>query len=765
MASTIDNIGLYGSTVGKLNLSTSTLAWSSATTSDKYSTTSSNVVHAEWTVYGKMAYLRVTVKDSDGKKSLRRFDGFATSSFDSVKSQFLTNYDVEVVKTKMDLTGASYGLPTLKDSRLTFNSNEVSPDGTENNPGPEMMSLEMSEVSQCVMRGTGKDRNLIELQFQDNDNLEKNSDQLVQISFYVPPEADMDLSDRSLKTTAEDLHAELLQASNINSATGSIICEFKSDTLMKFLSPSGKYGIELYDGYLRMQGSKYDFKIKYTDISRLFLLNRPDGRAFFIVALEKAVRQGQQKHSYLVIQVDKNDSTVALNLDEEAKNKSGMKDEKLSGKFSNIMAKAFKLITGKKVFVTGKFRGYRDYEAIPCSLKANDGLLYPLEKQFIWLHRPPVLVRFEEISSVEFQRYGGSGASGRNFDLAINLRNAGDGGSKEYVFSGIEKTEFPLLKQFLNEKKIKITNLREDNGRKSYNEGDSDDNAGPLDLGSADEDSEDDGDYGDADAKKEQDAESSDDDMSDDDDDMSEGSDVEEARKRARGEPITAKAPAKKRAKKTTSSSPRKKGTKKKKDPNAPKRAQTSFLIFSNANRAKIKEENPDIAFGAVATKLSEMWKACTEDDKIPYEEKAAEDKARYQKEMESYVPPDDLSDAPTPKGKKSPTKKKAAKKDPNAPKNAKGSYMFFSTAKRAEIKAENPDISFGELSKKTGEVWKSLSVEDKQPFEDLAAEDKERYNKETEAYKKMKKEALAMSSDSSSDDSDDSDSDSDDSD
>ena len=111
----------------------------------------------------------------------------------------------------------------------------------------------------------------------------------------------------------------------------------------------------------------------------------------------------------------------------------------------------------------------------------------------------------------------------------------------QYVFSGIEKTEFPLLKQFLNEKKIKIINLREDNGRKSYNEGDSDDNAGPLDLGSADEDSEDDGDYGDADAKKEQDAESSDDDMSDDDDDMSEGSDVEEARKRARGEPITAK--------------------------------------------------------------------------------------------------------------------------------------------------------------------------------------------------------------------------------
>ena len=98
---------------------------------------------------------------------------------------------------------------------------------------------------------------------------------------------------------------------------------------MKFLSPSGKYGIELYDGFLRMQGSKYDFKVKYTDISRLFLLNRPDGRAFFIVALEKAIRQGQQRHSYLVLQVDKSDSSVTLNLDEEARNKSGMKDEQV----------------------------------------------------------------------------------------------------------------------------------------------------------------------------------------------------------------------------------------------------------------------------------------------------------------------------------------------------------------------------------------------------------------------------------------------------
>ena len=49
---------------------------------------------------------------------------------------------------------------------------------------------------------------------------------------------------------------------------------------------------------------------------------------------------------------------------------------------------------------------------------------------------------------------------------------------------------------------------------------------------------------------------------------------------------------------------------------------------------------------------------------------------------------------------KKAPTKKKATKKkkDPNAPKNALSAFMYFSKAKRPEIKEENPEASFGEL-------------------------------------------------------------------
>ena len=35
-----------------------------------------------------------------------------------------------------------------------------------------------------------------------------------------------------------------------------------------------------------------------------------------------------------------------------------------------------------------------------------------------------------------------------------------------------------------------------------------------------------------------------------------------------------------------------------KKDPNAPKKALSAFMIFSQENRSKIKEANPDASFG-----------------------------------------------------------------------------------------------------------------------------------------------------------------------
>ena len=55
------------------------------------------------------------------------------------------------------------------------------------------------------------------------------------------------------------------------------------------------------------------------------------------------------------------------------------------------------------------------------------------------------------------------------------------------------------------------------------------------------------------------------------------------------------------------SGSSRKKGSKK--DKNAPKRAQSAFMIFMNEHREQIKRDNPGIAFTDIAKKRGEMWR------------------------------------------------------------------------------------------------------------------------------------------------------------
>lgn len=39
---------------------------------------------------------------------------------------------------------------------------------------------------------------------------------------------------------------------------------------------------------------------------------------------------------------------------------------------------------------------------------------------------------------------------------------------------------------------------------------------------------------------------------------------------------------------------------------------------------------------------------------------------------------------------------------------------MYFSQEKRSDVKADNPETSFGDLGKILGQMWKDLSEDDK---------------------------------------------------
>ena len=65
--------------------------------------------------------------------------------------------------------------------------------------------------------------------------------------------------------------------------------------------------------------------------------------------------------------------------------------------------------------------------------------------------------------------------------------------------------------------------------------------------------------------------------------------------------------------------------------------------------------------------------------------------------------------------GSASETKKARKLKDANAPKKAVSAFMRWSQAERNAVKTAHPELDFGGIGKKMGELWASLPADEKQ--------------------------------------------------
>jgi len=81
----------------------------------------------------------------------------------------------------------------------------------------------------------------------------------------------------------------------------------------------------------------------------------------------------------------------------------------------------------------------------------------------------------------------------------------------------------------------------------------------------------------------------------------------------------------------------KKKKKKAKKDPNKPKRNMSAFFLYSCANRASVKEKNPDATFGGLAKIISVEFKALSDKERKKWDKKAVKDKERYDEAMKVY--------------------------------------------------------------------------------------------------------------------------------
>ncbi|KDR11732.1 FACT complex subunit Ssrp1 isoform X1 [Zootermopsis nevadensis] len=621
---------------GRLKLTDQHIIFKNSKTGKVEQITASDLDIVNWQRLVGTWGIRIFLKNG----TLHRFGGFKEGEQEKIAKFFSSNYNKEMLEKELSLKGWNWGTARFNGAVLSFDvgSNTA-------------LEVPLNHVSQCT---TGK--NEVTLEFHQNDDAPVS---LMEMRFHIPSSelaGDVD--------PVEAFHQQVMKQASVINLSGDAITTFKE---IQCLTPRGRYDIKIFQSFFQLHGKTFDYKIPMSTVLRLFILPHKDSRQmFFVVSLDPPIKQGQTRYHYLVFLFgQEEDITIELSItDEEVKEKyDGKLSKEITGPTYEVLGKVMKAIVNRKITVPGGFVGHSGTPAVGCSYKAAAGYMYPLERGFIYVHKPPVHIRFEEINSVNFARSGGGT---RSFDFEVETKSG-----VVHTFSSIEKDEYGKLFDFITSKKLRVKN-RGKSDKPSYADdfGDSDHEDEPdayLARVKAEAEERDEGDGA------ESEDESTDEDFNPDQQesdvaeeydsnptpsDSDEGSGDSEHEKNKKKVEKKERKPKKT---KTVSEKPRKKHVKQDKDENKPKRPPTAFMLYLNANREKIKSENPGIVVTDIAKKGGEMWRDLK--DKSEWENKASKLKEEYAKAMKEY-------EASGGGGSESKDKKKETKKKESTPKS-----------------------------------------------------------------------------------------------
>jgi len=403
--------------------------------------------------------------------------------YDTLQKCFKVWYGVEIAQKEHALRGWNWGKNDLTRNELTFN--------VRNQPAFEVPYTEISNTNLV-----GKNEVSVEFALSNGDDTGTNGhlggarakgkktggavDQLTEVRFYIPgtetrkDKADDDeeggaasgeegeKSDEKQENAANAFWKSLSEKAEIGEVAGETFATFLE---VLHLTPRGRFDIDLYEKSFRLRGKTYDYKITYENAKRFFFLPKPDDiHQLLCVGLDPPLRQGQTRYPFLVMQFKKDeDTSIELNMtDEDLQEKfSGKLQSSYEGEVGTVIAKIFKGLTGKRLTQPSPdFRSHHGMAGIKCSIKANEGNLFCLDKAFIFVPKPATYISFDHISVVTMSRVGGSVSASRTFDITISLKS----GAGEHQFSNINREEQAPLENFLKVKGIKTKNEMDGDG-------------------------------------------------------------------------------------------------------------------------------------------------------------------------------------------------------------------------------------------------------------------------------------------------------------
>ncbi|CAN6336474.1 unnamed protein product [Urochloa humidicola] len=626
--------GRGGFNPGQFKLYSEGLAWKKQGGGKTIKVDKADITSVAWMRIPKSYQLSVGTKEG----LFYRFFGFHQQDVVNLTNFIQRSTGISPEEKKLSISGHNWGGVEIDGTRLCFNVGEK-----------EAFEVSLADVSQAQMQG----KTDVVLQFHVDDTAAANEkDSLMDLSFHVPTSNVQFIGDEH-STSAQNLCQKILHGTNGGSPSEAPLVTFDG---IAILTPRGRYNVELHQSFLQLHGQANDFQIQYNSILRLFILPKSQNpHTFVVITLDPPIRKGQTLYPHIVIQfvteaeVERELALSEQVLAEKYKGLQGSYRDQIHKVFSNILCG----LSGAKVTRSSTFRSCQHGYAVKSALKAEDGLLYPLEKGFFFLPKPPTLILHEQIEYVLFDHHGAGGATSQYFDLLVKLKN-----DQEHLFSNIQRTEYQNMFSFISGKNLKVMNLgdgqRRTGGVAAALESNADDSVDPhleriKNQACNEESDEEDEDF----VVDKDDSGSPSDDSEEESSDASMGggekksskmeasssnSSVKTKQNTGSNEGSQNKKPKRKKEQKSGSDEgSQKKKAKRKKDPNAPKRAIVPFMYFSKAERANTKNSNPELTTTDIAKKLGEKWQKMTAEEKQPYVEQSRVDKQRYEEESAAY--------------------------------------------------------------------------------------------------------------------------------
>lgn len=280
-----------------------------------------------------------------------------------------------------------------------------------------------------------------------SDDVRKHGLSLAEVRFYVPNRAGEGES-----SSAEGLRQEVKKYIRDDENLQEKVFQFSE---FPFLVPRGKYDLAIYPNFFKLHGHTYNYNLKYSNISRCFLLPMPDKtHLVFVMGFRKPILQGRTHYNYMLVQFDLKREAVLDAFIQGAKLRAVAEDlrEQYSGLLYESFTSIFQRVAGHDIILPSQhFKTSKDTNGIPCSVRAHEGVLFVLKKSLMYIYKPSVYhFKFADISTIYLHRVD-TLAKSKGFDIEVHTRKG-----QKVLFGNLPMAESEGLIEMLKQNKVKV---------------------------------------------------------------------------------------------------------------------------------------------------------------------------------------------------------------------------------------------------------------------------------------------------------------------